>query len=376
MESNLSTLQKVVMTEFYGVKDVKVPFNKKERKSLWDAFISDRSVRSNIDGRVPTLNMEIEKAVLNGKNIQSAIFSECVYAQSLANKFGLTELTAYNENDYSFKGIEFFRREEISDLTIRYSYEDRHKSQTLIQAGGNTGVDAALILSTKKEAIMIEFKEPYAKTSEPDLPKYREDGLLLTNSEFDRQYPQFKNMLNEKIREELNLLKHMGQNVNNFSPSSISIAVTENYAGEKFADVICTEDKDGYLVMLPSNQVGLWAELEGEIRPSGRNAYQVWTPKDLEKTLQSLGAKLEHDLVVVNKNKLVAANARGSKNVSRAKISPHYFVRIADVEFREDIALFALKSIRQLNPSIAAKMNFKNLSVNAVREFYESQLSL
>jgi hypothetical protein len=320
--------------------------------------------------------MEIEKAVLNGKNIQSAIFSECVYAQSLANKFGLTELTAYNENDDSFEGIEFFRREEISGLTIRYSYEDRSKSHTLIQAGGNTGVDAALILSTKKEAIMIEFKEPYAKTSEPDLPKYREDGLLLTNSEFDRQYPQFKNMLNEKIREELNLLKHMGQNVNNFSPSSISIAVTENYAGEKFADVICTEDKDGYLVMLPSNQVGLWAELEGEIRPSGRNAYQVWTPKDLEKTLQSLGAKLEHDLVKVNKNKLVAANARGSKNVSRAKISPHYFVRIADVEFKGDIALFALKSIRQLNPSIAAKMNFKNLSVRAVREFYESQLSL
>ena len=376
MESNLSTLQKVVMTEFYGAKDVKVPFNKKERKSLWDAFISDRSVRSSIGGRVPTLNMEIEKAVLNGKNIQSAIFSECVYAQSLANKFGLTELTAHNENDFSVKDIDFFRRDEISGLTIRYSYEDKHKSHTLIQAGGNTGVDAALILSAEKAAIMIEFKEPYAKTSEPDLPKYREDGLLLTNSEFDHKYPQFKKMLNEKISEDLNLLKHMGQNVNNFSSSSISIAVSENYAGEKFADVICTEDKDGYLVMLPSNQVGLWAELEGEIRPSGRNAYQVWTPKDLLKTLKSIGAQIEQELVQVNKNKLVAANARGSKEVSRAKISPHYFVRIADVKFKGDLALFDLKNIRQLNPSIAAKMNFKNLTVRAVRQFYESQLSL
>ena len=222
---------------------------------------------------------------------------------------------------------------------------------------------------------MNEFKEPYAKTSEPDLPKYREDGLLLTDPEFDRQYPQFKDMLNEKIGENLNLLKHMGQNVNSFSPLSIAVAVSENYAGQKFADVICTEDKNGFLVMLPSNQVGLWAELEGEIRPSGRNAYKVWTTRDLEKTLKNLDAQTENELVKVNKNKLVTANARGSKSISRVKISPHYFVRIADVEFKGDIAQFKLASIRQLNPSIAAKMNFKNLDVAMVREFYESQFS-
>jgi hypothetical protein len=46
-------------------------------------------------------------------------------------------------------------------------------------------------------------------------------------------------------------------------------AVSENYIGSKKADVICTEDKFGNLVMLPSNEVGQWAELEGEIRPSG-----------------------------------------------------------------------------------------------------------
>lgn len=375
MDSTLSHLQKLVMSDFYRAKDVKIPFNKKERDSLWDAFISDRSVGSRIDDRVPALKMEIEKAVQSGKNIQSAIFSECVYAQGLANKFGLTEITAHIEKEHSFDNIEFFQRTQVTGLTVRYSYKNRSNSCTLIQAGGNTGVDSALILPEKEAAIMIEFKEPYAKTSEPDLPKYREDGFLLTNPKFDRQYPQFKDMLNEKIGEDLNLLEHMGQNVNSFSPLSIAVAVSENYTGQKFADVICTEDKNGFLVMLPSNQVGLWAELEGEIRPSGRNAYKVWTPRDLEKTLKNLDAQTDSELVKVNKNKLVTANARGSKSISRVKISPHYFVRIADVEFKGDIAQFKLASIRQLNPSIAAKMNFKNLDVAMVREFYESQIS-
>ena len=35
--------------------------------------------------------------------------------------------------------------------------------------------------------------------------------------------------------------------------------------------------------MMPVNQVQLWAELEGEIRPAGRNRYKVWTPAALNR---------------------------------------------------------------------------------------------
>ena len=76
----------------------------------------------------------------------------------------------------------------------------------------------------------------------------------------------------------------MGNNEHNFSKESVNIAVSNNYT-KKYADVICTEDKESFLVMLPANQVQLWANIEGEIRPAGRNHYNVWTPNALKKFL-------------------------------------------------------------------------------------------
>ena len=73
----------------------------------------------------------------------------------------------------------------------------------------------------------------------------------------------------------------MGSNVHDFDPRSVNAAVTKNYQAKKFADVLCTEDKDTRLVMLPINQAQLWAKTEGEIRPAGRNHYAVWTPNAL-----------------------------------------------------------------------------------------------
>ena len=68
--------------------------------------------------------------------------------------------------------------------------------------------------------------------------------------------------------------------------------MTENYQAKKFADVLCTEDRDTRLVMLPINQALLWAKTEGEIRPVGRNPYAVWTPNALQHFLAKKGAPL------------------------------------------------------------------------------------
>ena len=44
----------------------------------------------------------------------------------------------------------------------------------------------------------IEFKEPGAKTREPNLPKYNEDGALIITETFTQKNPQFLDMLNEQ----------------------------------------------------------------------------------------------------------------------------------------------------------------------------------
>jgi hypothetical protein len=168
----------------------------------------------------------------------------------------------------------------------------------------------------------------------------------------------------------LNVFEHVGNNVSNFSTKSLEKAVTENYAGKKYAHVICTEDKKGRLVMLPSNHVALWAKLEGEIRPSGRNSYKVWTPNHLRKVLLNLGATYKNDLVTLPISVLKTSKARGNSNISRYKIDPFFFIRKKEVTIEGSNARFSVEAIRQLNPSITAKMKFEDLDIDKIQKFY------
>ena len=175
-------------------------------------------------------------------------------------------------------------------------------------------------------------------------------------------------MLNEQ--KDLNFFEKMGNNIHNFSKESIHIAVSNNYV-KKYADVICTEDKSGNLVMLPANQVTLWAKTEGEIRPAGRNHYKVWTPLALKIFLEKLNAKFEGNIVTVEKSKLELRKERGgNRKISGFKINPLFFIYQKDCTIKENLVSFDITHVRQLNPTIAGKMSFKNLEYNKVKDYY------
>ena len=372
----LTDLQKIIMRDFYRAPDTAIIVNKIERRRIWDDFVENRDIReiSHLENQVPALYSEMEKALNREGNIQPAVFSECVYAQGLADKFHLPIFKNYPDNFRIAVNGQTDILHGLRDLAVRYSYSSQSDSKTLYQAGGAGGVDCALQTKDAIQSIMIEMKEPYARTSEPDLPKYGEDGFIISTESFDTNYPQFKSMLEEQIEKKLNVFEKMGKNIADFSPASIEKAVTENYAGKKFAHVICTEDENGKLVMLPSNHVSNWAELEGEIRPSGRNSYSVWTPERLLRMLSGMDANVDGDLVRIALSRLKPANARGGKKVSRYKINPIFFLRDSSVEIRGSDVYFSMNAVRQLNPSITAKMNFKGLDVAEVRKFYEGLL--
>jgi hypothetical protein len=360
------------MKDFYSTPDITVALNKFERTKIWDDFVTNRNIEniSHLEVYIPALYAEMEKALVQERNIQPALFSECVYTQALAAKLSLSIFEKNLENVRIPVESELPNLRELNNLTVRYSYSDSDGTKTLYQAGGASGVDCAFHSRTQNELTWIEMKEPYARTSEPDLPKYGEDGFLRSSDSFEQAYPQFKAMLDEQIERNLNVFEHVGNNIAEFSTSSIEKAVTENYLGEKLAHVICTEDEDGKLVMLPSHHVAYWAKLEGEIRPSGRNSYAVWTPIRLLGVLQNLEAIIEGNIVKIPLSKLKASNARGSNKVSRYKINPFFFVRESMVTIEGKLASFPLEVVRQLNPSITAKMNFKGLKISKVAEFY------
>lgn len=365
----LTFQQNEIMREFYSIARSCVILRKSKRNQLWDAvkrtgnpedFLSVKSI-------CPALFHRIYRHYDNGDNIQSAVFSECVYAQTLANLFCLGAFYNCFENT-SIVPYEIMRLLESYALKPRYAYTNKERSRMLIQAGGCGGVDSALITVIDRKIFTIEFKEPGAKTSEPDLPKYREDGLLRVDERFLSSYPQFKPMLDEQ--EGLNFFEEMGHNINDFSYESVNAAITNNYNTKKFADVVCTEDITGLLVMLPVNQVSLWAKIEGEIRPAGRNHYPVWTPNALIGFLREKHAHIDGTRVKLNFEGMEQSRERGGTAVSRYKINSLFFVRPSDCTVDGASVSFDFNTIRQLNPTIAGKMFFKTLKYSEVKSHY------
>ena len=220
------------MTEFYTLSAAKVIYNKQERNVLWkEATAKSRHLDfTKLDKECPALCHQIKRSYDEGHNIQSAVFSECVYAQTFANMMNLTRfVNCYNESGFVPDRINNLLNSY--HLVPRYIYSTDDKRRMLIQAGGCDGIDSALITVMDLVIYTIEFKEPGAKTSEPDLPKYREDGALFVTDDWLIRYPQFTAMLKEQ--EGLNFFNVMGSNVNNFSKESIDIAVSSNYSNKK-----------------------------------------------------------------------------------------------------------------------------------------------
>lgn len=371
----LSRPQKEIMKEFYDIAPTKVIFNKNDRDKIW---IETKNRDSNLDLEkirllCPAMEHQIKKSYDSGKNIQSAVFSECVYAQTFANMFNLLLFVNCYENK-SFIPDPIKELLDSYNLISRYAYSTYDKKRMLIQAGSCSGIDSALITVFDLNIYTIEFKEPGAKTSEPDLPKYNESGDLLVTKEFLDEYPQFKDMLNEQEIRGLNFFNIMGNNIHNFSEDSIRYAVSNNY-NTTLLHVVCTEDKKGFLTMMPANQISIWAKIEGEIRPAGRNHYNVWTPNALLRFLREKDAIIKNNKVTISINKLECRRPRGgNREISGYKINPLFFVYARDCIESDNFITFNIDKVQQLNPTIAGKVFFKELKYDAVKKYYEKLL--
>ena len=363
------------MRDFYNVANTGVVLPKGERNAIWKDFKSLREIPvRKLEQQCPALLAELQKALDHDALVQSAIFSECAYAQTIANMFGLLHFYNYSESPNCLDAnlVELLHERH---LLPRYVYKSANGRKVLVQAGGPNGTDGALIDLEKNDLFTIEFKEAGAKTSEPDLPNYGEDGFLVTDAEYLENNSQFEAMLSEQIGNKLNFWNVMGSNVNDFDPLNVQVAVTKNYGAKKFADVICVEDSKSILTMLPANQVIYWANIRGEIRPAGRNRYPVWTPKKLQEFILEMGGTIEGSNIKIGTARLDTAKKRGGNDdVNRYKINSIFFVYAKNLSIQGDQAHFKIDNVRQLKPTISAHMFFKELSVNKVRARYEMEI--
>jgi hypothetical protein len=88
----LTDVQKTLLSDFYSKPKNSVLLNKLERDKIWKDFKKNRSIKKYADLEIsmPALYLELLKASSSKKNIQAAVFSECVYTQALAEKYSLS----------------------------------------------------------------------------------------------------------------------------------------------------------------------------------------------------------------------------------------------------------------------------------------------
>ncbi|MEX1817550.1 hypothetical protein [Metamycoplasma hominis] len=370
----LTKNQKEIMEEFYQHSPMKVIFSKADRNLFWNQ-VKHKNYNFDLDlinKNCPSLYCQIKKSIETNKKIQSAIFSECVFAQTFANILELTNFVNCLENE-NFIPADIIKLLNSYHLVPRYAYFNNNNTRLLIQAGGPAGIDSALITVIDLTIYTIEFKESAAKMSEIDLPKYGEDGKMIVTPKWLKKNQQYSKMVSEHIG--LNFVESAGKNINNFSLKSIEYAISNNYLEptKKFADVICTEDQNGNLVMIPANQISLWGNIVGEIRPAGRNHYDVWTIGILKKILKTENASIINNIATLSLDNLEVRKQRGGNNeISGYKINPLFFVYSKDciIDKNSNLISFNLKNVQQLNPTIAAKIFFEELDFDIVKKHY------
>lgn len=370
------------LIEFYTSSSTKVSIPKVSRNRIWNHFKIHRNLLSSEPAiaKVLSIKSEIDDAIRVNGALQRAVFSECVYTFELANKLGLTEFVKYSETVSLPKKI--IRDLESLALIPRYVYANVGKTRFLVQAGGPNSFDAVLINLDSKTNVKIEYKEPASKAREPDL-HYDESGYLVKTEKFKVDFKQLLPMLNEAIKANVNIFKLADSGTKNFitfTTSSILKALDENYIGDDAADVICTEDKNGYLVMMdshdvtkfvdPTNSRGI-AGIKGEIRSAGRNKYKVWAEDKLREHISRLGGTISStNRVSIESTKMKKTNGSGGTSTSRFKISSIFFVYSEDVVTSGGYTNFDLNAVRQIKATISAHMYFRKLRVDAVRDHY------
>jgi hypothetical protein len=371
-----------LLLEFYSTSSTKVTIPKAGRNRIWNHFKNHRELLSSEPGSttVRSIESEIEDAISIRGALQRAVFSECVYTYDLARKLGLTEYIKYSESLVITDKAKISL--ELLGLTPRYVYSNPKKTRFLVQAGGPNSFDAVLLDLEGNSNVKIEYKEPASKAREPDL-HYDESGYLVKTEKFMLDFKQLLPMLNEAISAKVNIFALADSGTKNFitfSTPSILKALDDNYMGDGTADVICTEDRNGYLVMMSANDITKFVDppnsrgisgIKGEIRSAGRNKYKVWAEAKLQEHISRLGGTISStNQVRIESSRMKKTKGSGSSDTSRVKISSIFFVYKEDVVTSGGYTNFDLNAVRQIKATISAHMYFRKLRIDTVRDYY------
>lgn len=221
--------------------------------------------------------------------------------------------------------------------------------------GTGSSFDISIIDKKNNKQYIGEIKDEIARCGECDL-KYNEKGQLFPaprSKNWDTNWQPILDTFNKNT----SMFNIFGHNFKISQFTDICTEVAKNYFKDVDYLFTCKEDK---LVTIPMNNFEIVKNLfsfEGsEIRSSGKNPVNVFTPNYMDNTICSSDNFIEKkdDSYIVYSNMLINKTGRGGGVSSRFGFIPGFIVKKEGVEFKDNNTCVIKKtSIKQLNSNIS-----------------------
>lgn len=308
----------------------------------------------------PAAFSEIKKQYEKKLGLQPCILTECYMAQTIANILNLKNFEDVDAggNIPTKIGQTIFRvKNSKAGSSFRYIYFNDKADIVLAQCGDSSTIDAVFV--KERIAIRIEFKEEDSKANEADIPKYDENGKLITTKTFEKKYPYYVPFV-EIFNKKTDVFTMMGHNFNivDYLDEKNTNRVIDGIISAKFIDLYVFQKGD-FLVPLAANNLYDNVKFNGsEIRTAGRNNKKLWSVELAKSEITKQGGKIEDGLVSLPLNEKMYSIGRGKNIVTRYKINPLIYVPIEKTAVLKngDIS-FNFSDLKQLKPTISLHLS-------------------
>lgn len=305
---------------------------------------------------------EFEKQFLSKKSLQPCILTECFVSQTIANALQLNKFVDLDANPDvpAMLTSAIYRSSGYTDgSTFRYAYYNQSCDTVLFQCGASRTID--VVFTKYNISIRIEIKEQVARLEECDvIGGYSEDGKLIITQEFSENradYVPYIEIFNKKT----NIFEIEGHNfkIVNYLHDDEVRELISNSLGVRVLDMFLFIVGNDIVPVLPNHLLNFVSFEGSEIRSAGKNSYKIFTLQYAKRKIQSLGGRINNDIVTMPFSDENIVWYRGRK--TRYGVGPFLSVKIDKVSIENGQIKFKFSDLKQKKPCISIHLNaYKN----------------
>lgn len=357
------------------IKEIEEFYNKNYDKyiSIEEFYALDKSVARKIK-KVKSVRAEIERQFEIKKKLQAGTLCECVMAETIAYMYKL-DFFADVFHTYIRElpaNILYRLRDDNNKILCRYIYYNKEDLDTfLIQYGNPTRYDADLYIN--KRIVKLEFKDKVARAGEKET-EYNDEGKLVYSEKFLLENSEYIPLI-EQFNKENNIIDL----VSNYEIKAEKDrkAILKAYFRNLGFEALVSLDDNSQLVVIteeciePGNDKEILSLEGSEIRRTGKNPYNVFTPQLLLTSIEKIGGKLINGYVKISVGKMTDRTRDGK--VTGKKINHLFFVRIKNIKKEAGFYVFLLNDVKQIKPTLCVHMKIV-LSREELIQFYREKI--